>query len=193
MVQSSVTTNNQLVEFGSREQPRQDELRMEDINRAIQQSREEAEKAEKEKEEMDVVTKKIAGETFALVKEMMEQAGIMDAASLVKKQIIESKKQSQSTGGKGTATGMSSNINRRDAGESLGQTDTASEMTIYENAIKDNTMSGKVKVTRFSSSSDKGLDTSDETNFEVLDRSHRFNVNDSVVPGGKPSQQTTQA
>ena len=185
IVQSSITTNNQPVEFSLMEQPRQEVLRMEDINRAIQQSRESAEKTEKE--EMDVVTKKIAGETFALVKEMMEQAGIMDAASLVKKQIIESKKQSQSIGSKGTATGMTLTVHRRDTGESLSQIDTASEMTIYENAVKDNTMCGKVKVTRFSSSSDEGLDTSDESNIEMFDQLHHFNVNDSVLSGGKPS------
>ena len=41
----------------------------------------------KDQEELEVVTKKIAGETFALVKELMQESGLFDAASLIKSRL----------------------------------------------------------------------------------------------------------
>ena len=53
----------------------------------VEFERKKAEEQRREEKELQVVSKKIAGETFALVKEMMEQSGFFDAATMVKEQL----------------------------------------------------------------------------------------------------------
>ena len=112
-----------------------------------------------------MVTKKIVGETFALVKEMMEKSGIFDVASLVKDQLNKSMNDT-SNGGK-QQTGNSQFSQTDDTGSQL------SEMTVYENAVRDNTK--QKENNRGSTSSEDGLDTSDETNFEGGETANQLN------------------
>ena len=106
-------------------------------------------------EDLQVVTKKIAGETFTLVKEMMEKSGIFDAASLVKDQLNKLMNEGNNVGK--CLIGNSQFSQTDDTGSQL------SETTVYENTVRDNTK--KKETNRGSTFSEEGLDTSDETNF----------------------------
>ena len=62
----------------------------------MQMHKQNAQTRKPEQEEMEDVTEKIAGKMFALVEEMMEQSGFLDAASLVKEHLNKSCSEEQS-------------------------------------------------------------------------------------------------
>ena len=97
---------------------------------------------EKEEAEMSQVTKRIAGEIFALVRDMMQESGLFEMASIMKDQSSKAAKQKKKS---------------RDKGETSILNHSASETTIYDNAIQ-----RKMDHNNLSSSSDEPMDTSDE-------------------------------
>ena len=122
-----------------------------------------------DEEELQVVSKRIAGGTFALVKNMMQESGLLDAASLVKNQMTQGVVVQQTP----VIVREQPQQKKRKTGE-LSQSD--SDTTIYERAVKDATVEKSKQVVdqnildrnnRLSNSSEEGVfDTSDETNGE---------------------------
>ena len=101
--------------------------------------------------------KQIAGETFELVKNMMQESGLLEAASLIKKNINREKMQSV----------INNDKNKNQKGEALSRyNDTMSETTVYENAVQrevNQDVNNTTDSHQFSSSSEEGaLDSSDE-------------------------------
>ena len=162
-----------------------------EINR---KRREELQKRNDE-EELQVVSKHISGETFALVKEMMEKSGIFDAASLVKDQLNKSASDEQERLTKPSHQTKKTNLNRG-RGELI---DDSSVTTVYENAVGDETnetanrektpvdLNGSghrnsVKSVKFNSSSEEeALDTSDEMNEEIARQVDHMQISNFVA------------
>ena len=126
---------------------------------------------QKEDKEMAQVTKRIAGETFALVKDMMQESGLFEAASLIKSNLVNSQP---------VAKGPS--VNKK--GRLNNSINSDSEMTIYERAVLDQTGEALMNVSankegspllpvdpnnRLSSSSEEPMDMSDKNGIEMGD------------------------
>ena len=150
-----------------------------EMNAAIADARRVADmkKAEDEKE-LQEVTKRIAGQTFALVKEM---SGFLDAASMVKEHLNRSQ---------GEAVEQSSSSK----GEHLSrEQDSQSVSTIYEKAVVTEVVGPaepNVTPKRVSTSSEdtEQMDTSDETNFDIVGQIDQLHLNDIITAGGgRPS------
>ena len=111
-----------------------------------------------EKEELENMTKKIAGQTFALVKEMMEDSSFMEAALYMKKQMTSPK---ENNAVRVEAVAVSAAPQDRMLRRGI-EFDNNSVTTIYDNAVRN-----EISKNYLSSSSEGeglGLDTSDESN-----------------------------
>ena len=129
----------------------------------------------KDEEELQVVSKRIAGETFSLVKEMMEQSGILDAANLIKDQMSRPVANQRFNEGQARKRpGVQGN-----ASLATEASDYRSETTIYENTVRgdmqinreergiDNVLKPNQSVKFNSLLEEETLDTSDETNLDM--------------------------
>ena len=108
---------------------------------------------EQEEREVDQVMKKIAGETFALVKEMMQESGILEVAQMFKGQKAKDNKEER-------VEPTTSGVRSKQPAPRGELTFSRSETTIYENAVH-----RQNNPNRMSSSSEEPepMDTSDET------------------------------
>ena len=162
--------------------PREDRSRME-----MDKSEEYHNRSKSDEEDLTEVTKKIAGETFALVKDMMEKSGIMNVADMVKDQLEQINK--------------AKDCKEKSNAAQKGETETASVTTVYENAVEDQTqarvnvndMFGNSKRISSSSEDGEGLDTSDESNFGLISQVNQINLHDLInsgdQSGGRPDNQ----
>ena len=152
--------------------PREDRSRME-----TDKSEEYHNRSKSDEEDLTEVTKKIAGETFALVKDTMEKSGIMNVADMVKDQLEQINK--------------TKDCKRISNAAQKGEMETASVTKVYENAVEDQTqarvnvndMFGNSKRISSSSEDGEGLDTSDESNFGLISQVNQINLHNLINSG----------